>query len=49
MARIASASGNFDEAVKANETGDCIRAGPAESRFWKRMLKRLEAKDDINK
>jgi hypothetical protein len=47
-ARIASASGNFDVAVKEMKLS--IAAAPDQQKtFLQPMLKRLEAKDDINK
>ena len=47
-ARIASNSGNFDEAVKQMKLS--IAAAPDQSKtFLEPLLKRLEAKDDINK
>jgi len=48
MARIASASGNFDEAAKQMKLA--IASAPDQQKtFLQPMLKRLEAKDDINK
>jgi Protein of unknown function (DUF2911) len=47
-ARVASASGNFDAAVKEMKLS--IAAAPDQQKtFLQPMLKRLEAKDDINK
>src|SRR3984893_591612 len=47
-ARVASGSGNFDEAVKEMKLS--IAAAPdQQKKFLQPMLKRLEAKDDINK
>jgi len=47
-ARIASNSGNFDEAVKQMKLS--IAAAPDQNKtFLQPLLKRLEAKDDINK
>jgi hypothetical protein len=47
-ARIASSSGNFDEAVKQMKVA--IATAPDQQKpFLQAMVKRLEAKDDINK
>jgi hypothetical protein len=47
-ARIASSSGNFDEAVKQMKLA--IATAPDQQKpFLQAMVKRLEAKDDINK
>ncbi|HSY32923.1 MAG TPA: DUF2911 domain-containing protein [Verrucomicrobiae bacterium] len=48
LTRIASASGNFDEATKQMKLA--IASAPDQQKpFLEPMLKRLEAKDDINK
>jgi tetratricopeptide (TPR) repeat protein len=48
MARVASGSGNFDEAVKQMKLS--IATAPDQQKpFLQAMVKRLEAKDDINK
>jgi hypothetical protein len=48
LTRIASASGNFDEAAKQMKLA--IASAPGQQKpFLEPMLKRLEAKDDINK
>jgi hypothetical protein len=48
LARVASGSGNFDEAVKQIKASIAI-APEQNKKFLEPMLKRLEAKDDINK
>jgi tetratricopeptide (TPR) repeat protein len=48
MARVESGSGNFDEAVKQMKLSIAI-APDQNKKFLEPMLKRLEAKDDINK
>jgi hypothetical protein len=48
LARIASASGNFDEAVKEMKLAVAGTNGPQRT-FLEGLQKRLEAKDDINK
>ena len=47
-ARVASGSGNFDVAVKEMKLSDWA-APDQQKTFLQPMLKRLEAKDDINK
>jgi Protein of unknown function (DUF2911) len=48
MSRIDSASGNFDDAVKEMKLAVEGSQGPQKT-FMEGLLKRLEAKDDINK